>query len=327
MPEPITATPAATPPAGEPAPKDPPAAGGDAGTPPAGGAPSPLNDGTPPAADPAAAPAGTPAKWADTWREDLVGDVSSEEGKKRLSQLQRLDSPKAMYEKLLNQEKLISSGKFKKTLGENPTPEEVAEYRKENGIPEAADKYDLNLEDGLVVGEADKPMVDEFLKAMHAANAPQGQVTAALNTYFKMQETAAAERAVKDKEIQNITTIDLKAEWGNDYQPNINLIKAHIAQAPQEVQEGILNARLPDGTPLASSPGVLRWLANTARQLNPVATVVPGATDPTSAIGDELASLKKMMGDSNSEYWKGANAEKNQQRYRELLEAQERYKK
>lgn len=321
-------TPAAPTPNRDPAPAPAPATP-PAGDPPApAGVPSPLNEnggGNPNQTDPASPPAAPTGKWADNWREELVGDVTTEEGKKRLTQLQRLDSPRAMYEKLLNQEKLISSGEYKKKLGDNPTPEEMAQYRADNGIPESHDKYDLTLEDGLVIGEQDKPVVDAVLQALHKANAPQGVVSSMLNTYFSMQENAAAERAVQDKEVRNSTTSTLKAEWGSDYIPNINLINAHIATAPEAVQPLLLNARLADGTPLASHPDVLRWMANTARQLNPVATVVPGASDPTGAINSELANLKKMMGDSNSEYWKGPNADRNQQRYRELLEAQNRY--
>lgn len=309
-------------------------------------APAPAPNPAPnPAPAPAPAPAGTPnalddanpnpnpapnpqpvAGFADDWREKLVGDVTTEEGKKALAQLQRLASPKAMYDKLINQEKLISSGAYKKKLPDNATPEEIAEYRKENGLPESHDKYDLTLSDGMVIGEDDKPLVDNFVKAMFEKNAPQEVVTAALNTYMTMVQEQEAERATKDKEARDTTIAAMRAEWGQDYQPNLNLVKAFVSQAPAAVQEGLMNARLLDGTPLFSNPDVLRWLSGAARELNPVATVVPGSADPSSTIQTELANLKKLMGDDNSEYWKGPNAESNQKRYRELLGAQQRYK-
>lgn len=256
-----------------------------------------------------------------------MGDVTTEEGKKRLTQLQRLDSPKAMYEKLMNQEKLISSGQLKKKLPDSPSPEELAAFRQENGIPETPDKYDTTLDDGLVIGEQDKPVVDAVLKELHAANAPQGVVKAMLNTYFRQQQEAIAQRDLQDNTFRDETANALRQEWGGDYTPNINLIKNLIGQAPADAQEGILNARMPDGRPLMSHPGALRWLANAARQLNPISTLVPGAADPTAAIATELATLKGKMGDKNSDYWKGPSAAANQQRYRELLEAEQRYKK
>lgn len=294
-------------------------------------APAAPAPGSPPAGDPApapAAPAAAPAaKWSDTWREELVGDVTTEEGKKKLAQLQRLDSPRALYEKVMNQEKLISSGAYKKALPEGASAEELAAYREEHGVPATHDKYDQTLPDGMVLGEDDKPLVEEFLKDMHLANAPQAQVTAALGAYAKIVQAAEADRALKDKDVIASTTTALRAEWGAEYQANLNLVKGFIATAPEAVQGQILNARLADGTPLASHPDVLRWFAGNARTLNPMGTIVPGSADPTGAVETELAGLKKMMGDDTSEYWKGPNADKNQARYRELLTFQERVRK
>jgi len=299
-------------------------------TPPAAPAPtpSPLNDGAPAPVDPATppAPAAAAAAWSDDWREKLVGDVTTEEGKKQLNLLQRLADPKAMFQKLLHQDKMISSGQLKKPLPENPSPEEIAAYRTENGIPESHDKYDLTLSDGMMIGEADKPIVDSVLKALHDANAPQSLVTTMLNTYFANQVEQIAQRDTMDNDFKAETTAALRAEWGGDYTPNLNSIVNLIAQAPQESQDLIKNARMPDGRPLMSDPGTLRWLATLSRQINPIPTMVPGASNPSMAIADELTKLKDMMGDQKSEYWKGPNANANQKRYRELLEAQERYK-
>lgn len=304
-------------------------------------APTPLGDvspapaqpaapGTPPAADPANPNPPAPAaagNWGDDWREKLVGDTTTDEGKKRLQQLQRLADPQALYEKLINQEKLISSGQMKKGLPENPTDTELAAWRQENDVPTETSQYleGLELDDGMVMGEEDKPIVEAVLADLHAANMPKGMAKVMLNSYFKLQQQQVADRDLKDVEYRDATAAELRQVWGGDYTPNLNLVKNLIGQAPQEAQEGILNARMPDGRPLLSHPGALRWLATAARQINPVATVVPGSADPSAAINTELATLKGMMGDKNSEYWKGPNADKNQARYRELLEAQNRY--
>jgi hypothetical protein len=81
-----------------------------------------------------------------------------------------------------------------------------------------------------------------------------------------------------------------------------------------------------DGRAIANDPDVLRWLATTARELNPGATVVPAGGDQAGAINDEIGKLEKMMGNHGSEYWKGPNAAKNQERYRQLIEARDRRK-
>jgi hypothetical protein len=84
-----------------------------------------------------------------------------------------------------------------------------------------------------------------------------------------------------------------------------------------------MNSRLDTGERLGNNPQVIRWLAGLARELNPAATVVPGSgMNASQAIETELSNLKAMMGDRKSAYWKGSDAAKHQERYRELTSVQ-----
>ena len=97
------------------------------------------------------------------------------------------------------------------------------------------------------------------------------------------------------------------------------------SSGPPGLKDALFSARLADGPPLASDVGVLRWLADRAREYNPTLALVPG--DPASAaktIGEEVANLQALMGKKDSEYWKGPKAQQLQERYRKLLEAKER---
>jgi hypothetical protein len=79
---------------------------------------------------------------------------------------------------------------------------------------------------------------------------------------------------------------------------------------------------------LKHNPDAMRFLLDMALEVNPATVLVPGAGDNLAgAITDELAELKTLMGNKNSEYWKGAKAEGHQKRYAELLEAQLKMKK
>jgi len=92
------------------------------------------------------------------------------------------------------------------------------------------------------------------------------------------------------------------------------------------MKEKFMEGRLGDGTPMASDPSMLNWLVSMSRQINPVATVVPGSgQNAMQAVESEITTLKAMMGDRSSEYWKGDNAVKNQARYLELVGAKQRY--
>src|SRR5688572_23894721 len=96
-----------------------------------------------------------PADWPADWRQKLAG-----EDKKTLERLGRMASPADLLKSYRALEQKISAGELKKGLPENATPEQVAEWRREQGLPEKPEGYleNLSLPDGVVLGEADKPM-------------------------------------------------------------------------------------------------------------------------------------------------------------------------
>jgi hypothetical protein len=216
----------------------------------------------------------------------------------------------------------ISKGDLLPSLKENATPEEVADYRTAHGIPDTPDGYDLTLPNGLVVGEADKALVDEFLKTAHTQNMHPKQVQEALGWYLGKQEEAAATQAARDQEAKMACLDTLREEFGPDYKREVKIAMGVLDAAPPEVKDRFLTGRLSDGTLIGDDPAVIRWLNSLSRELNPVGTVVPGSgTNAVQAIETELAGLRKMMGDNKSEYWKGPTAAKHQARYRELTAA------
>ena len=80
-------------------------------------------------------------KPADDWRTRLAGG-----DEKELKRLSRFASEADVYKAYRELEKKKSSGELKQALSKDATPEQIAEWRKENGIPETPDKYDLTFE-------------------------------------------------------------------------------------------------------------------------------------------------------------------------------------
>jgi hypothetical protein len=265
--------------------------------------------------------AATVDDWATIRTRIAKGDEKLE---KRLARYTSVDS---MAEALIAAQNKIASGTMKSALPKDATPEQLAEWRTENGIPAKAEDYDTKLPDGLVIGEADKPVVDDFLKNALDANLSPEQVKSSLAWYFKEQEKQIEARNQLDYNAKETGEEALREVWGPETKLNKSLIKGLLETAPGSVPDLLAGARLADGTPLGSHPDTLRWLADLARQVNPVATVVPGSgTNAAAAIETELAGLTKMMGDKTSDYWKGPLAEKNQARYRDLITVQEKMK-
>lgn len=291
---------------------------------------APKGEATPPAKAPASlveaddtddAPPAAPQNWPDDWREKYAGA-----DEKKLKQLQRYASPQAALDALFSAQQKIRSGEMKSALPENPTPEELTKWRAENGIPESPDKYELNLPSGLVLGDDDKPVVDDFLKAAHEANMHPAQVAKALDWYFSKQEEVQRAQDEFDAETRAAGENALRAEFGGEYKANMQAVRDLLAGAPEGIKEQLLGGRLADGTPVGNSPDVIRWLVGIAREINPAATVVPGSgANAMQAMESELADIEKMMGDYNSDYWKGPKSAQLQARYDELVRAKQKY--
>ena len=288
--------------------------------------PAPAAPATPPAAgDPAPAPAapvaGDPAPepkgdWPENWRE-----LKAKGDEKMLKRLQRYASPSAAIDALFDAQSRVSKGELLPTLRENATAEDIADYRTAHGIPETPAGYDLTLPNGMVIGEADKAMVDEFLSRAHESNMHPSQVQESLGWYFDKQEQARVAQDARDLESRMAVTEELRSEYGPDMK---RIMKNGLDLLPTEIRDQFLSSRLPTGVLAGNDPNVIRWLVGLSAQLNPLATVAPGAgTNAAQAVESEVSSLKKMMGDrsKSSEYWYGPNAAKNQARYRDLTDA------
>lgn len=282
---------------------------------PAAPAPEPA-----PAPAPAAEPTPTPkTDWPDDWRTRVSGD------EKHLKTLQRFASPKALFESYESLRQRMSSGELRSALPQNAKPEELAAWRKDNGIPESPDKYDLKIE----VPAEDKAYIEGFLKSAHTANMHPDQAKAAVEWYYQEQEARTEARHQKDEE-QRIETLDaLNAEWGKDFRRNVNLITGLLSKFPAEVREALEGARLPDGRGAFNHPEVMRGFLALALENNPVGIVVPsGAGDMAQSVESEIAGIEKLLDQpriagKDHPYWSHPEVQK---RYQDLLEAQSKLK-
>jgi hypothetical protein len=252
--------------------------------------------------------------WPDNWRDAAAG------GDAGLRQrLERYGDPSAVAKALDNAQKLISSRATVQHPGADATPEQLAEWHELSGVPAKPEEY--KLPDTVKFGDNDKPIVDGFLQHAHAAGLDQKAVGAAVEYFGKINQAAAEARATQDAEFGAKATETLQQSWGADFKRNINLVQNLFAGLPEGVGDAILASRTPDGRVLGDNPEVLNALVGMARELNPVATLLPAGHQDLKGIGDRVTQLKAMMGDRSSAYWKEP---KLQEEYIGLLRAQEK---
>lgn len=305
-------------PSGGGAPSNPEPAGGGGGSAPApAGAAATLAGGgevTP--------PANVPATWPDDWRQKVAGD-----DKAFLKTLERFNDPSALAKSYREASAKLAQGVKPATPPADATPEQMAEWRKEAGLPENPDAYitGLELPNGMVFGEADTPVLKEFAETAHEANIPPAQFAALVQRYAAIQDKQAAAMREADAALKNETLIELTREWGGETKGNLNAINALFVDAPDGLADRLLTARMPDGKILGNSPEALKWLSGLAREVNPMSSLLPAGAQGDALKGGE-ARIKEIEGymrapDSQALYWKNAAV---QEELRNLYEARDK---
>jgi hypothetical protein len=266
---------------------------------------------------PVAPPTGDPP--AADWRTRLAGDDVA-----FAKTLGRYSDEAAFGKAHRALQTKLSSGEFKKALPEGATAEELATWRKENGLPDKPEGYveKLELPKGLVIGEADKPIVAEFAAAALAGNVDPKQFNGMVGKYYEILDKQRAAQEDADAAFKTESEEALRGEWqGADFRRNLTAVNNLIATWPEGLATNVLAARGPDGRKLGDSPNLIKQLAAIAVELNPQSTLVPaGTTDPGKTVQAELDSIRELRRNKPDEYAK--DEKKYEAREIELLDAQ-----
>ena len=240
-------------------------------------APAPNGNGAPPAPAPSPAPAPQPEAvkpyWPEDWRQKMAEHASAGDKKayeREMLRLARISDPAGVYGSYRELDAKFSSGGLVKMPGKDAKPEEVAEFAKALGWSEKPEDMvgQIKLENGAVIGDADKPVLSGFLQAIHGAASAQDFVSKATNWYYKNQEEHAAALDDGDEKFKIESTRELKEEFGPSFNRKTNAIATLFdiaAGGPDVKNEGSLYARLmggrtADGKVIGNDPDMVRWL-------------------------------------------------------------------
>jgi len=251
----------------------------------------------------------------DNWR-DLIasGDV------KELERLKRFTTPNDIYKSFRNLENKLSSGQYKQALAADATAEDIANWRKANGIPEKADGYFEHIPEGMVLGEEDKNALELFAAKLHEKNATPEIFNTVMQTALDLielnqQESVDAQIALKEQNRHK-----LYQHWGPaEYKVNINAIANVLSGMPESLRNRFEGATLADGTLMFNDFEAMSWWAQYVRENNPALAITPnGGGDVLQSIEQQLNENRMLM--RQPSVWQSKENAERRSQHTKLLE-------
>ncbi len=253
----------------------------------------------------------------DNWRDPFsAGD------EKYGKRLEKFTTPEDYGKSYRQMEQRISSGDVLKPLPENATDDDIKAFREQQGIPLEATGYLENLPEGLVIGEDDKPFLEDFLGKLHGLNVPPSVAHATIEWYNNFQEQAEADIAEQDKRHSDEFDAALRDKWGTEFRVNMNYGENLLSDLSPEAKEEFLGARMSDNRTLANSPEMRQWMTSLGRKLWPSQKLVPtGDGDSQTSAKARLKEIDNMMG--TPAYTKDPEIQAEWRRLTDFVDAQE----
>lgn len=277
---------------------------------------------------------GRPTYWPQDWREATAAAIAGNDEKARAKEMKRLEryaDPAGIYAKARELETKLSESGVVRRPGPKATAEEVRAYHRAMGVPESPAGYfgQVQLDNGAVLGPADRPLAESFAAALHPAGATPEVMSAALNWYFKNEESQAAALDEADEAFRLEAERVLKQELGPGFARKTNAVAALFSEAPGgsnlddpgSLFARLMGGRLADGRIVGNDPDVVRFLVSLARDLHPAAAVTEAGNPSGQSIDAEIAEIREKMRSDRRGYFADDGL---QARYRELIAAKAR---
>ncbi len=261
----------------------------------------------PPPSDPPADPPPSDPP-ADNWRNGVIESLGLEEGSdasKYQNMLERFTDPASMHKAFFEAQDTIRKGAVSTGLPENPTDEQLAEFREANGIPGDAAAY----AEGMDLDEEEMAEMKDVFDLAHKNNLSKDGLAELLTAVAVSEEEQERRHQAQDGLDKQEFDQIMKDQWGPDYQTNMNMIDNMINRLPESVRDSFKSARLADGRSLLASPEMMQFFAATERSINPAAALVPNSINAISDIKTRRVELEKMMGEPDWHKNTAANAE------------------
>jgi hypothetical protein len=239
--------------------------------------------------------------WREDWREALAGDDA-----KYLARLKRYASFDNYAKAQRALEQKIGSGEFKRDVPfpADGTDDDKAAWRKERGLPDAAEGYVVPEIKGHQWTEEDKPAMQALFNRLHGVNAPQAVVDEALGFYAETIAQAKEAQSEANKQFRAEAEDTLRSEFGNDYRQHMTLYKRTLEDKelfPGDSGEWLAKATV-DGKRLINHPDIAKALIAIGLERFGAGGLVTGGE--MSRMTSRLDEIKKVLKEDPSRYFR-----------------------
>ena len=222
-----------------------------------------------------------------------------------LNDMSRYTSLEKWIESGWSAKQTIRKGEVSTGLPEDPSDEQLAEYRESNGIPATPDDYSF---DGLEMSETDNRVMGAVAQVAHQYNISNEALNAIAEAHLVERDEVIQELDAQDGLDKQSTEKMLKEHWKGDYEANMGAVTSMLAGLPEDVREDVLTARTGSGKALFNSPEFLQFMADSALKINPVATIPGGGDNPVGTADSVIKEVQKMFAEGKSdEYFADAS--------------------
>jgi len=196
---------------------------------------------------------------ADTadWRSQIPEDIAGHKSLEHIQDVGALAKSYVNAQSMIGADKLAIPGKY-------ATPDDWAEVDRRLGKPDNPDGYELqnNLPEGV---EQNDDMMTGFRQAAHETGLRPGQAQKLLDWYNDTMGQTAQLQDGQYEAAQTQVEADLRKEYGQAFEDNLNNANGVTAQF---ANEGITEIMLADGTRLGDNPDFIRMNVGIANFIN-----------------------------------------------------------
>jgi len=251
-----------------------------------------------------------PAAANDDWRAKYAsGDV------KKIEALSRYKSEIDWANSWFEQRAALAKRAEPVKLGDNATPEQVAEYRKGLGVPEVPsdakpeaflEAYKIKVPDGYEASDAEMGLLGDYAKLAYEQGSDPRSVKAATDFFFQQQ--AASQQALNQINVdrQKEWQSQLRSELGKDYDASVAAAEAYfekLVDGDQQLKAVLSRAQLPGGGFIGDHPVFVKLVADLALQNGYSDRIESNVMESGGqSLRDQQAAIEKLMSTDTGKY-------------------------